>query len=117
MNAPRPQSYVEFWPHYLRQHADPRTRTIHAAGTLAALALLAWGLIAGPPWLVLVAILVGYGAAWTSHFFIEGNRPATFGHPFWSLGSDFRMAWLLLTGGLQAELEKAGVAPAGRRVP
>lgn len=117
MTAPRLHSYAEFWPHYLRQHADPRTRAIHAAGTLAALVLLAWGLLAGPVWLALVAVLVGYGAAWTSHLLVEGNRPATFGHPFWSLGSDFRMAWLLLTGGLHAELEKAGVAPAGRERP
>lgn len=117
MNPPRLQSYEAFWLHYLRQHAAPRTRTIHVGGTLAALVLLAWGLLAGPLWLVLVAVLVGYGAAWTSHLFIEGNRPATFGHPLWSLASDFRMAWLMLTGRLQAELERAGVAPDGREPP
>ncbi len=117
MNPPPLNSYRDFWPHYLRQHADPRTRAIHAAGTLAGLVLLAWGLVAGPIWLVMVAVLVGYGAAWTSHFFIEGNRPATFGHPFWSLASDLRMAWLLLTGGLRAELVRAGLAPDGRNPP
>ena len=114
MQPTRPSSYVEFWPHYLRQHANPRTRAIHAAGTLAGLALVAWGLLVGPAWLALVAILVGYGAAWGSHLLVEGNRPATFGHPLWSLGSDFRMAWLLLTGRLRAELDRAGVAPPRR---
>lgn len=101
--------YADFWPHYLRQHADPRTRAIHAAGTLAGLGLSAWGLLVGPLWLLLAGLVVGYGAAWVSHLAIEGNRPATFGHPLWSLGSDLRMAWLLLTGRLDPELRRAGV--------
>lgn len=109
MAAPTFTRYADFWPHYLRQHADPRTRLIHAAGTAAGLALFAWGLLAGPLWLALAAVVLGYGAAWISHLFIEGNRPATFGHPLWSLGSDLRMAWLLLTGRLDVELRRAGV--------
>jgi hypothetical protein len=105
--------YAEFWPHYLRQHANPRTRLIHAGGTLAGLLLFAWGVLAGPLWLVAAGLVVGYGAAWLSHMFIEGNRPATFGHPLWSLGSDLRMAWLLLTGRLDEELRRAGIVPPG----
>jgi hypothetical protein len=105
--------YADFWPHYLRQHADARTRAIHAGGTVAGLALFAWGLLAGPVWLAALGVLAGYGAAWVSHLFIEGNRPATFGHPIWSLGSDLRMAWLLLTGRLDAELRRAGIQPPG----
>jgi hypothetical protein len=31
---------------------------------------------------------------------VEGNKPATFGHPWWSFISDFRMLWLMVTGGL-----------------
>lgn len=101
--------YVDFWPHYLRQHADARTRAIHAAGTVAGLTLFVWGLLAGPLCLALAGVVLGYGAAWVSHLFIEGNRPATFGHPFWSLGRDLRMAWLLLTGRLDAELRRVGI--------
>jgi hypothetical protein len=107
--AERIATYDEFWPHYLREHADPRTRAIHAFGTAVGLALLAWGLLAGPWWLVLAAIVAGYAFAWGSHMAIEHNRPATFTYPAWSLASDFRMAWLMATGRLGAELEKAGV--------
>ena len=111
MVAPRFEGYAEFWPHYLREHADPRTRAIHAAGTALGLALVLAGLLAGPWWLVPAGLVAGYGAAWLSHLLVERNRPATFSHPLWSLGSDLRMAWLMLTGRLGAELARAGVTP------
>lgn len=112
-DAPAPPrrfaTYDEFWPHYLREHADPRTRLIHVAGTALALALLLWGVLVGPLWLLVAAVVAGYGFAWLSHLLVERNRPATFSHPLWSLWSDLRMAWLLVTGRLEAELRRAGV--------
>lgn len=107
--ADRIATYAEFWPHYLREHANPRTRSIHALGTAVGLALLAVGLVFGPWWLVLVAVVAGYAFAWGSHMLVERNRPTTFTYPAWSLASDFRMAWLLATGRLGTELEKAGL--------
>ncbi len=104
-------TYAEFWAFYLRQHADPRTRLLHAAGTLAGLALLAAAILTLTWWLVPAALAVGYAFAWASHLLVEHNRPATFGHPLWSFASDFRMAWLMLTGRLEPELRKAGIAP------
>ncbi len=101
--------YAEFWPYYLREHASPVTRRVHALGTLAGIVVLAWALLAGPWWLLLVAMVIGYGFAWGSHMLVERNRPATFRYPLWSLWSDLRMAWLMLTGRLEAELRKAGV--------
>jgi hypothetical protein len=101
--------YAEFWPFYLRQHRNGRTRVLHYLGTSAALALLA-GAAATADWRLLVAApAVGYAAAWIGHFGFEGNRPATFGHPLWSLYSDFRMLALWLAGRLGAELDAAGV--------
>jgi hypothetical protein len=109
--APRFASYEEFWPYYLREHARPATRAVHLTGTLVAAAVLLWALLLGPVWLLLLVPLAGYGFAWGSHMLVERNRPATFSHPLWSLWSDLRMAGLMLTGRLGAELRRAGVAP------
>ncbi len=103
-------SFREFWPYYLGEHARPATRAVHVAGTWAAALVLLWGLLAGPLWLVLAAPVIGYGAAWVSHMAIERNRPATFTHPLWSLQGDLRMAWLAATGRLTAELRRYGLA-------
>ena len=102
-------SFEEFFPHYLREHADPRTRAIHYAGTLFAIALLVFAVATGRWWLILLAVVSGYAFAWVAHFFVEKNRPATFTYPWWSYISDFRMLWLFLTGRLGPELDKAGV--------
>jgi len=110
MSAPRIATYREFWPYYLREHADPRTRTIHFFGTGLATVLLVAALATRQYWLLVVMLFAGYGPAWFGHFFIEKNRPATFTYPFWSLFSDFRMAYAWLTGRLDVELARAGVA-------
>jgi len=103
------RSYVEFWPYYLREHANPRTRMLHFFGTGCAVALLAAAGWWTNPWLLLFAVLSGYGPAWYAHLAVEKNRPATFRFPLWSLISDFRMSGLWLIGRLEAELAKAGV--------
>ena len=103
-------SYHEFWPYYLREHSKPETRNVHFFGTALAVAALATSFVSSNPWFVLVALVAGYGPAWFAHFFVEQNRPATFRYPVWSLISDFRMAGAWVTGGLDSELDKAGIA-------
>ncbi|MFY0545409.1 Mpo1-like protein [Brevibacillus sp. H7] len=105
MAKPSFRSFADFWPFYLAQHSKPVTRRYHFIGTsmvfLCLLAAIFWQW-----WAVLLAPIIAYGFAWYSHFFIEGNKPATFGHPLWSLGADFRMFWLMLTGNLDRELNR-----------
>jgi hypothetical protein len=97
-------TYCDFWAHYLAAHADPRSRALHYAGTLAALTLLG-GVAAKRDWRwAAAAVVVGYAPAWLGHAVFERNRPATFSHPIWSLVSDFRMLGLFLSGRLAGEL-------------
>jgi hypothetical protein len=107
----RKASYAEFWPFYLQEHAQPRTRTFHYIGTSLVIAIAAIAIVTRT-WLLLLAVPVaGYFFAWVSHAFIERNKPATFIHPLWSLVSDFRMFFMWVTGRLDAELRKVGVYP------
>lgn len=100
-------TYREFWPRYLTAHADPRTRLLHYAGTSAGVAILLIS-VATRNWCWLVAApVVGYACAWTGHLVFERNRPETFGHPIWSIYSDFRMLALFLAGRLSGELRRA----------
>lgn len=101
------KSFKEFWPHYVAEHSKPVTRALHLVGTSMALCCAA-ALIAKRRWKLLpLALLPGYGAAWAGHFFIEHNRPATFKYPLWSFIADYKMIALMLTGRMEAEVERA----------
>jgi hypothetical protein len=105
-------SFEQFWPHYLREHADKGTRILHYIGTALTLVVAAIAVLTGKLWMLLLIPLVGYGFAWVSHAFVERNKPATFTYPLWSLISDYRMFFLAMTGRLRPELERAGVTGA-----
>jgi hypothetical protein len=100
-------SYDQFWLQYLRAHARPSTRLMHHCGSLLAILCLALAVLRREWWWLPTALVVGYAFAWGAHFGIEGNRPQTFGHPFWSLASDFRMLGLWLVGLLEPQLERS----------
>jgi hypothetical protein len=112
-------NFEKFWLHYLHEHARPETRDMHLLGTGLAGLLLATAVLSSrvdpqyrpisPLKLVAAAAIAGYGPAWISHIFYEGNRPVTFRHPAWSLLADLRMVWLSLNGKLERELRIAGV--------
>ncbi len=85
------RTFDEFWPFYVKEHQKKSTRILHFIGTTGAMACVAGGLLTKRRWLLAVAPVVGYGPAWISHFFIEGNKPASFKYPLYSLRADLVM--------------------------
>ena len=110
-SPPTFHSYDEFFVFYLRQHSDRGNRVLHLIGTTLGLAVVIVAFATGHPWYALLFFPIGYGFAWTGHLLLERNVPATFGHPFWSFLSDFRMMGLMLTGRLDARLRALSDGP------
>lgn len=115
VNAPDPTSWGEFWPYYVSQHLHPVTRLFHVWGPITA-AVVGIALIAqGHWWAVPAGFAIGYGLAWFSHFVIEKNKPASFGHPLWSFRGDMRLIAGYFSGQLArdvADVRRAcGLAP------
>jgi hypothetical protein len=101
------QTFEEFWPFYVHEHAHPMNRALHFVGTTGVLVCLGTALLTGRPLALVAAPILGYGCAWVGHFFVEKNRPATFKYPLWSLRADFVMYWKMLTRQMDAELRRA----------
>lgn len=91
-------SYRDFFPYYVAMHSKVLTRRLHCVGTLTGLLLTVVGLITGRRRFLPALPLLGYGFAWPSHWLLEGNNPASFGHPLWSLRGDFEMISMMLRG-------------------
>ena len=91
-------TFDEFFPYYVGQHSKPATRWVHFAGTHLGAAIGITGIVRRKPALLVLAPVVSYGLAWFSHFTIEGNKPATFGHPVWSAIGDFKMLGIMWRG-------------------
>lgn len=134
--------YEAFWPYYLHEHRDPRSRRLHFLGTTGWMAMVAVSAVRKPvrfglamagfgaalwhglkrgegespsfphiaamivlptlasPVLFPAGVVFAYGCAWYGHFRIEGNKPATFKYPLWSLVSDWKMWSHMIRGQL-----------------
>jgi hypothetical protein len=92
------ESFADFYPFYLAEHAHPVSRRLHFAGSSVALVLLGTALATQEQWMILLALEQGYAFAWVGHFFFEHNRPATFKYPLWSFMGDWRMWSDMLRG-------------------
>ena len=100
------RTFEEFWPFYVKEHQKKATRILHFIGTTAAMGCVAGGLLTKRRWLLAVAPVAGYGPAWISHFFIEGNKPASFMHPLWSFRADLVMWSKMVRFKMNAEVER-----------
>lgn len=94
-------SFEDFYPFYLEQHSNPLCRYCHYLGNTLALTGLIYSLLSQQYLLLLLLPVVGYGCAWIGHFVFEKNRPATFGHPLYSLAADWVMYKNWLTSSLK----------------
>jgi hypothetical protein len=85
------KSFKEFYPYYLSEHSKPGTKLLHFIGSWCGLVCLGELTLTGNFWWVPTGFLLGYGFAWTGHFFIEKNKPATFQYPLYSFMGDWMM--------------------------
>ena len=109
MSEGRIKTYQEFYKFYLTQHSNKTCRLLHVIGTTIIFALLLTAIYHKTPKLLLWIPITGYGFAWVGHFFFEKNRPATFQYPLWSLKSDFKMYFDILSGKLSLDTSKDNV--------
>ncbi len=79
-----------FWEIYRRKHADPRTRALYAVATASAAALLATG-VARRDWRwIVLAPIVDYAVAQSSHRAFERNRTTPWRRPTRHLRAELR---------------------------
>ncbi|MDN3638885.1 DUF962 domain-containing protein [Simiduia curdlanivorans] len=92
------ESFAQFYPFYLAEHANVTCRRLHFIGSTLALILAALALYSSNYLWFLVAVIQGYAWAWVGHFFFEKNKPATFQHPLYSFIGDWVMYKDMATG-------------------
>jgi len=85
------QSFAQFYPFYLSEHANRTCRRLHFAGSSLSLICVATAIFSSNAWWLLAALLAGYGFAWVGHFGFEKNRPASFKRPLYSFMGDWAM--------------------------
>jgi hypothetical protein len=102
----RIKTFEEFYPFYLTQHSNKTCRLLHVVGTTIVIALTITAIYHNNPILWIFVPIAGYGFAWVGHFFFEKNKPATFKYPLWSLRSDFRMYFEILSGKIALDTSK-----------
>jgi hypothetical protein len=100
------KTFKEFYPFYLSQHSNKTCRLLHVIGTTILLAITLTAVYHRQPMLLIFVPIAGYGFAWVGHFFFEKNKPATFTYPLWSLASDFKMYFQILSGTIALDTSK-----------
>ena len=96
----RIKTYPEFYRFYLSEHKNRTCRLLHFIGTALVFVILFIAIYTRVALYWFLVPVVGYGFAWFGHFFFEKNKPATFKYPLWSLYSDFKMFFQILSGSI-----------------
>lgn len=103
--------FKDFWRLYLDAHRQPGTRACHYVATLLGLTASVAAALVGNVFVAAGGIACGVALAVGSHRVIEHNKPLIRVNPFYGAIADVRMCWLAITGGLQREYLRLGLAP------
>jgi hypothetical protein len=104
--------FRDFWRLYLDAHRRPGTRACHYVATLLGMAASVAAALTGNIFVAAGGIACAVALAVGSHRVIEHNKPLIAVNPFYGAVADVKMCWLALTGGLQREYVRLGLAPA-----
>jgi len=102
----RVKTYNEFYQLFLAEHSKAGTRFFHFLGTLIILSALIFVMYSGKERFLWYIPIFGFGIAWLSHAVFEKCTPATCRYPLWTLISDFRLFFELLTGKQKFKTDK-----------
>ena len=94
-------NFAEFYKFYLKEHQKMWTRIFHFVGTGIIILVIGYVLFSGKERFLWYVPILGFGLAWFSHAVFDKKFPQTYKHPFWSIISDFKMFFELLTGKLK----------------
>ncbi|PIP95091.1 MAG: hypothetical protein COW00_17400 [Bdellovibrio sp. CG12_big_fil_rev_8_21_14_0_65_39_13] len=91
------KTFKEFYPFYLVKHSKGWTKKLHFIGTFFAICIWIYAIVTRQWLFIPLGLAVGYFFAWSSHFFIQKNIPATFQNPILGFRGDFYLFYELLT--------------------
>jgi hypothetical protein len=91
-------TFQQFYSWYEKQHGTIGCRLFHLAGAVIGFTWTCYMLAFGHAALIPLGIPMAYLTAWAGHI-VEGNRPASFQHPFYSAAAYFVMLKDIVTKG------------------
>ena len=94
----RIKNFSSFYKFYLSEHSNKTCRLLHFIGTSLVFVFFFLALYYEKTLFWILVPISGYGFAWIGHVLFEKNKPATFKYPLWSLMSDFKMYFHILSG-------------------
>jgi hypothetical protein len=97
-------TFKEYYKHYLTLHQNKWNRRLHVLGqltTIATFIFITYLIIKLSIFFFLLYSIIPfivYPFAWSGHFFLEKNKPASFKNPWWAKRADWIMLKDILIG-------------------